>query len=149
METSSAVVLSRTYSLIPQTISAGEIVVFPTDIRGRHDKGAALFARLFGAIIGQALGLQGNTYAIIVADERGYGVEAAYIVAQIKYLYYYATHGSGSNFTYLVLPFKASSTNNTYTALQLASFFAEAGKIFTIPQNIVFDENTVKLISIS
>jgi hypothetical protein len=149
MEKNTAVVLRRTYTEIPQQIPESVLVVFPTDNKGKHDKGAALFARLFGAVLGQAIGLQGNTYAIITCDERGKGVEAAYIVAQIKYLYYYATHGSGARYTYIVLPFKPSCTGNTYSSMQIAAFFKEAGRVFDIPQNIIFNDETQQLIDIS
>jgi hypothetical protein len=42
-----------------------EIFVFGSNLEGRHGKGAALEARKrYGAIYGQAKGLQGNSYAI-------------------------------------------------------------------------------------
>lgn len=41
-----------------------EIFVFGSNLSGRHGKGAAKQAMSFGAIYGQAVGLQGNTYAI-------------------------------------------------------------------------------------
>ena len=41
------------------------IFVFGSNLAGRHGKGAALFARQnHGAIYGQGIGLQGNSYAI-------------------------------------------------------------------------------------
>lgn len=41
------------------------IFVFGSNLAGRHGKGAALFARQYrGAIYGQAIGLQGNSYGI-------------------------------------------------------------------------------------
>ena len=48
-----------------------EIFVFGSNLRGAHGKGAALFARQHhGAIYGQGIGLQGNSYAIPTKDER-------------------------------------------------------------------------------
>lgn len=45
--------------------SRTEIFVFGSNMQGRHGKGAALFARQkWGAIYGQAVGLQGQSYAI-------------------------------------------------------------------------------------
>jgi hypothetical protein len=45
------------------------IFVFGSNTEGRHGKGAALTAKLkYGAIYGQAKGLQGNSYAIITKD---------------------------------------------------------------------------------
>ena len=41
------------------------IFVFGSNLAGRHGKGAALAARqLHGAIYGQGIGMQGNSYAI-------------------------------------------------------------------------------------
>ena len=47
----------------------GSIFVFGSNEAGRHGKGAALMAlRSFGAIYGQGVGLQGNSYAIPTKD---------------------------------------------------------------------------------
>jgi len=47
------------------------IFVFGSNLAGRHGKGAALCARQkHGAIYGQGVGLQGNSYAIPTKDER-------------------------------------------------------------------------------
>jgi hypothetical protein len=46
------------------------IFVFGSNLAGRHGKGAALYARQHhGALYGQAVGLQGNSYAIPTKDE--------------------------------------------------------------------------------
>ena len=46
-----------------------EILVFGSNERGRHGLGAALLAlKLYGAIEGQAVGLQGNSYAVPTKD---------------------------------------------------------------------------------
>lgn len=46
-----------------------EIFVFGSNLAGRHGKSAALFARQkHGAIYGQGIGLQGNSYAIPTKD---------------------------------------------------------------------------------
>lgn len=47
------------------------IFVFGSNLAGRHGKGAALFARQnHGAIYGQGVGRQGNSYAIPTKDGR-------------------------------------------------------------------------------
>lgn len=47
------------------------IFVFGSNLAGRHGKGAALFARHHrGAVYGQGIGRQGNSYAIPTKDER-------------------------------------------------------------------------------
>lgn len=46
-----------------------QIFVFGSNLAGRHGKGAALFARQHhGAIYGQGVGLQGQSYAIPTKD---------------------------------------------------------------------------------
>lgn len=46
-----------------------EIFVFGSNLAGRHGKGAALYARQhYGAIYGQGVGRQGNSYAIPTKD---------------------------------------------------------------------------------
>jgi len=45
------------------------VFVFGSNLAGRHGKGAALWARQHrGAIYGQGIGLQGNSYAIPTKD---------------------------------------------------------------------------------
>lgn len=47
------------------------IFVFGSNLAGRHGKGAALFARQnHGAIYGQGIGIQNNSYAIPTKNER-------------------------------------------------------------------------------
>jgi hypothetical protein len=47
------------------------IFVFGSNLAGRHGKGAALFAlQHHGAIYGQGIGLQGNSYGIPTKDSR-------------------------------------------------------------------------------
>lgn len=47
------------------------IFVFGSNLAGRHGAGAALYAlKYHGAIYGQGLGMQGNSYAIPTKDER-------------------------------------------------------------------------------
>lgn len=47
------------------------VFVFGSNEAGRHGKGSALFARRFrGAIYGQGVGLQGNSYGIPTKDAR-------------------------------------------------------------------------------
>lgn len=47
------------------------VFVFGSNLAGRHGKGAALFARHNrGAVVGQAAGRQGNSYAIPTKDKQ-------------------------------------------------------------------------------
>ena len=55
----------RTTPEFIQTLAPGEIFVFGSNLRGMHGGGAAYAAyRKFGAIMGQGVGLQGQSYAI-------------------------------------------------------------------------------------
>lgn len=45
-------------------LEANEIFVFGSNLEGRHGGGAAAVAKKWGAIWGQGVGLQGQTYAI-------------------------------------------------------------------------------------
>lgn len=49
-------------------LKQNQIFVFGSNLAGRHGKGAALQARKFGAIYGQGIGRQGQTYAIPTKD---------------------------------------------------------------------------------
>jgi hypothetical protein len=52
-------------------LKENEIFVFGSNPQGRHGKGSALVAKnKFGAIYGQAQGLQGQSYAIITKELR-------------------------------------------------------------------------------
>ena len=47
-------------------LKADEVFVFGSNLAGMHGGGAALFAtRHFGAVMGQGVGLQGQSYAIL------------------------------------------------------------------------------------
>ena len=55
----------RTTPEFIQEMAPGEIFVFGSNLRGMHGGGAAYVAyRKFGAIMGQGVGLQGQSYAI-------------------------------------------------------------------------------------
>jgi len=52
-------------------LGPNEIFVFGSNLSGRHGKGAARTARkMFGAIYGQAYGLQGKSFAIPTVDAK-------------------------------------------------------------------------------
>jgi hypothetical protein len=50
-------------------LNEGEIFVFGSNLSGRHGKGAAKTAMTWGAIWGQASGIQGRTYGIPTKDK--------------------------------------------------------------------------------
>ena len=54
-----------------KVLKPNEIFVYGSNTQGRHGKGAALIAKnKFGAIYGQARGLQGQSYAIVTKELR-------------------------------------------------------------------------------
>ena len=56
---------TRTTPEFITSLQPGEIFVFGSNLQGMHGGGAARIARLkFGAIMGQGVGLQGQSYAI-------------------------------------------------------------------------------------
>ena len=56
----------------PSTMGPNDIFVFGSNTEGQHRGGAAKAAVLYyGAIMGQARGLQGNSYAIVTLDYTG------------------------------------------------------------------------------
>lgn len=70
-----------------------EIFVFGSNTQGIHGAGAARIAvDRYGAIYGQAEGLQGNSYAIVTKDLTKWNrsVSLDYIKKQIEELYQYA-----------------------------------------------------------
>ena len=52
-----------------ETLEAGEIFIFGSNLSGRHDAGAARKALEFGAVMGKGVGFKGRTYAIPTKDE--------------------------------------------------------------------------------
>lgn len=59
----------------------GQIFVFGSNQSGRHGKGAAKAAMRWGAVYGQAEGLQGKTYGIPSKDK---AIKRSLTVAEIK-----------------------------------------------------------------
>ena len=56
-----------------------DIFVFGSNRQGRHGKGAALTAKQqYGAVYGQAHGLQGNSYAIVTKELRSSHAPVSY-----------------------------------------------------------------------
>jgi hypothetical protein len=71
-----------------------KIFVFGSNLAGRHGKGAALFARQCrGAIYGQGVGRQGDSYAIPTKDENFRTLPVPIIFTYVnQFLEYAAEH---------------------------------------------------------
>lgn len=62
-------IAQRTTAEEVKTLLENQIFVFGSNLSGRHGKGAAKKALTWGAIWGQAAGLQGRTYGIPTKDK--------------------------------------------------------------------------------
>lgn len=135
----------KLYTDLIEKLEPNQIFVFGSNTQGRHSAGAAKFAlNKCGAIYGQAIGLQGQSYAIITKDltkKVHPSIPESFIILQIKELYKYANNHPELEF---LIAYSGTRTNlNGYSPTEMAKmFFSE-----NIPNNIVFEENFYKLIS--
>lgn len=125
-----------------------QIFVFGSNTCGRHGKGAALQAMKFGAIYGQARGLQGQTYAIVTKDltKRIHpSISKQEIIDQIKILYEFAQNNLDKEF---LVAYKGDNANlNGYSSKEMAELFASFDIPFNIPENIIFEQSFWELMS--
>ncbi len=133
----------RTYKGEIYFLRKNQIFVFGSNTQGRHGKGAALTAlKVFGAINGQAEGLQGRSYAIITKDltkKIHPSRTKEQIIEQIKKLYDFAIKNPTLEF---LIAYRADNQNlNAYSSQDMADMFGS----LIIPDNIVFEENFSKL----
>lgn len=71
-----------------ETLTPEQIMVFGSNTEGRHGKGAARYAAdNFGAVRGQAEGLQGQSYGLITKDLQRGGMPDEFIRNQVTKLY--------------------------------------------------------------
>lgn len=127
-----------------------DILVFGSNTQGRHGKGSALLAKeKYGAIYGQAVGRQGNAYAICTKNltvKVHPSVSKEHIVNQIRSLYLYAKNNQDLNF--LIVYSGVGKNLNAYSNNDLAQMFLDAcDKIpFFIPANVLFQNEFASLI---
>lgn len=132
------------YEGIIDKLKDNQIFVFGSNTQGRHGKGAALTARYkFGAIYGQAEGLQGQSYAIITKDLTKYkhpSRSKEQIIKQIDKLYKFARLNPDKEF---LIVYSANSINlSGYTPEEMANMFSMSN----IPENIIFEKEFNKLL---
>jgi len=116
----------------PKNMGPDDIFVFGSNTEGRHGKGAALTAKThFGAIYGQARGLQGRSYAIVTKDlkigERSIPLEE--IESEIDLLIQFALDNSDKKFWVVKLGCSLAG----YSVKEIARLFSNK----LIPNNIV------------
>jgi len=129
-----------TYTGVIVKLKQNQIFVFGSNTQGRHGKGAALQARKFGAIYGQASGLQGQTWAIITKDltkKVHPSISREKIREQIEELYKYAREHPELEF---LIAYSTGPNLNGYTPEEMGEMFGGP------PDNIVFETNFYKLV---
>lgn len=138
----------KTYTGMINSLKDNQVFVFGSNTQGRHGAGAAKIAKdKFGAIYGQAEGIQGNSFAIITKDltkddKKHPSRTQEQIKEQIQKLYDYAEAHPEKEF---VVAYSAQGRNlNYYTNEQMAEMFATASS--SVPSNIVFEEGFSKLV---
>ena len=124
-------------------LKPNQIFVFGSNTQGRHGKGNALLARQkFGAIYGQAEGLQGRSYAIITKDltKRVHPSRTQdQILNQIMKLYDFAKRNPDKEF---LVCYTLEKNLNSFTPQEMARMFSN----FQIPDNISFNQEFSKLL---
>jgi len=141
--TQPAASVKREYT--PENITSlkpNEVFVFGSNAEGAHGKGAALIAKTkFGAIQGQAEGLQGQSYAIIT--KKNWRVEKSSTLAEIGngIMDFVSFAQQNPNKKFYVT--KIASSLAGYTIKEIADLWKEVNRvweseIFTdIPDNII------------
>lgn len=124
-------------------LGPNDVFVCGTNIEGRHGRGSALYAKQnFGAILGRAMGMMGQTYGIVTKDiQKSYtpSINKKDIGWQILMLYHYARANEDKNF---FVAYTAEDNNlNGYTSKEMAELFNWE----PIPENIIFEEEFAKL----
>lgn len=130
-------------------LKANQIFVFGSNTEGKHGEGAAKDAMNFGAVIGQARGIQvfqgvpGQAYAIVTKDlakgTRSIPLEA--IANEVKDLLAYAS--AHPNKEFIVTPIGVGLAG--YTPQEIAPMFQGAPDNVILPQ--VFEENLVPFLT--
>lgn len=144
--------IMRTYTGTITSLGPNQIFVFGSNTQGRHGRGSAKLALAkFGAIYGQARGLQGQSYAIVTKDLRSKlqpSISGASIITEIVSLY--RTALLYSKLEFLVVYSGSGENLNAYTPQQMAYMFWRAGIEYgTIPDNIVFEKEFARLIELN
>jgi hypothetical protein len=117
-------------------LEPNEIFVFGSNTEGRHGAGAARTALIkFGAIYGQAKGLQGQSYAIITTELgiKGNATMLNYIKTQLIELIGFADNHP--ELTFYVT--KIGCCLAGFNILQIKMLFSQISKIMIIPDNII------------
>lgn len=140
--------MRKTYKSLITSLLPNQIFVFGSNTQGRHGAGAAAYAlKYFGAIYGQATGLQGQSYGLITVDLRLKQMSKSpitrtsnQIMHEIIILYKFARKNRDKEF---LIAYSDTPLLCGYTARAMALMFRDSGRI---PYNIVFEEGFNKLV---
>lgn len=114
------------------------VFVFGSNLAGRHGKGAALWARTHrGAIYGQGVGRQGNSYAIPTKDYELRALPLSEIEAHVTFFRSYARQNPGVTFE--LTPIGCGLAG--FKPEQIAPMFREA------PPNVILPDAFVAVLS--
>lgn len=134
----------KTYEGRIIALPSNGIFVFGSNTEGRHGAGAARYALMhFGAHYALAMGIQGQSYAIITKDlnkKEHPSISKEFIIEQIEELYKYAKEHPDKDF-YVAYSGKGRNLNG-YTNKQMAEMFSH----YPIPENMVFEEKFANLL---
>lgn len=112
-------------------LQPNEIFVFGSNLAGRHGKGAALTARQkFGAIYGQGIGLQGQSYGIPTKDKKLNILPLDVIQLHVTNFIKFAKNNQ--KLTFLVTPIGCGLAG--YKTEQIAPLFQEIPKNIKLPK---------------
>lgn len=128
----------KTYTGLIKDLKDNQIFVFGSNTQGRHGAGTAkLCLQKYGAIYGQASGLQGRSYGLITTDLTTYKFPSRSpkeILEEIKKLYNFAELHPELEF---LVAYTAEGYNLCgYSSKQLAKFFS----LIPIPDNVIFED---------
>jgi hypothetical protein len=114
------------------------VFVFGSNLAGRHGKGAALYAKQFyGAIYGQGIGRQGNSYAIPTKDSNLKTLSLDVINHHISDFIAYAKYNSKD--TFMLTPIGTGLAG--YSREQIYSLL----KQFDVPSNVLLTKEWLNL----
>ncbi len=135
----------KTYSGQITKLEPNQIFTFGSNTQGRHGLGAAKIAKeKFGAIYGQARGLQGQSYAIVTKDLTKFKHPSRTkqeIELEISNFYTFAIDNPDKEF---LVAYSAQGKNlNGFSPQEIAKMF---DNVPDRPSNIIFEEGFAKLL---
>ena len=122
-----------------ETLEAGEIFIFGSNLSGRHGAGAAKKALEFGAVMGKGVGFKGRTYAIPTKDENIRTIPIEAIEPYVKQFIDYAS--KNQHLTFLVSKIGCGLTG--YSPEDIAPLFEDA----LLYPNIVLPEEFFNILT--